>query len=139
MKHIKLFESFGLDQLDDSDLDMALKIISVEDEEWFKTGDDAPDDFRESLEEFQTDNQELEEAVEICKEGPGYTDSLIGHGMLISDAMEEGIIEDEGEAYEMNKGWFAYERARIIDDLKKNIKLDHDEIELYKRFRKRSI
>lgn len=136
LKHIKLFESFNLDLSNDPDLDAALKILSVEDEEWFKTGDDAPDDFRESLDGFEASDEDLEKAVEICTEGPGYTVFLMEYGDLISNAIEEGAIEDEDEAYEMNKGWFAYERARIVEDLKKNMNLDPDQIELYKKLRR---
>jgi hypothetical protein len=41
----------------------------------------------------------------------------MGYGDLISNAIEEGMIEDEDEAYEMNKEWFASERANILKKL----------------------
>ena len=115
MKHIKLFETFDI--YDEEDKEAIAKILAVSNEDWFLSGDDAPDDFRESLDEFETANEDIEEAVQVCTEGPGYTDVLMGYGDLISNAIEEGMIEDEDEAYEMNKEWFASERANILKKL----------------------
>lgn len=122
MKHIKLFENFDTDQ-------MAInKALSAANEEWFITGEDAPDEFRQGLEQFESDDEELSELIQLCMEGPGYTDMWIERGELISDVLEEDPDVSEEDIYDSNKEWFANERATAIEKLKGRFNIGFGEV-----------
>jgi hypothetical protein len=121
MKHIKLFESFQ--EMGENDMKAISMVLEVSKEYWFKNGEDPPEEleeWRETLMEIPLDDEDLEDGITVCYEGPGYTDVVMEYGILISDAIEEGAIEDEDEAYEINKGWFAAQRAEFIKNLPYN-------------------
>ena len=111
MKYIKLFESFSAN----SDADAIKKIMEVSNEPWFINGDDAPEEFIDSLDNFESDDEEIQNAVEICTGGPGYTDIWLENDELISDAMSEDPELTEEEIDKSNRKWFSRERAKVIN------------------------
>ena len=128
MKHIRTFESmrpleYKFDEMGENDMKAISMVLEVSSEDWFKNGEDPPEEleeWRESLMEIPLDDSDLEDGISVCYEGPGYTDVVMAYGDLISNAIEEGAIEDEEEAYEMNKEWFAEQRAEFIKNLPYN-------------------
>lgn len=117
MKHIKLFESFL--SLSPQDQEAIQRILAVADEAWFLEGDDAPDYFARSFEDFRSTNPEVEEAVEICTSGPSLTDVWLERNELISDVLREDPEITEEDIEVSNRNWFAEERARILQELRK--------------------
>lgn len=116
MKHIKLFEGFAEDQ---SAVD---KILSVANADWFISGEDAPEEFRSQLANFQSDDEFLSNAVQLSTEGPGYTDMWLSRGELISDILMDGEA-DEDEIEADNRAWFAEERAQMIQELQNRFQM----------------
>lgn len=120
MKHVSLFENF----INIPDREAIEKILSVSEEPWFISGEDAPDEFRDSfLETISIKDPEIEEDIDICIEGPGYTDMMMDSGELISDILMEEPDVTEEEIYDSNKVWFANERERIVKDFRKLLTL----------------
>ena len=128
MKHIRTFESmrpleYKFDEMGENDMKAISMVLEVSSEDWFKDGEDPPEEleeWRETLMEISLDDPDLEDGISVCYEGPGYTDVLMDYGDTISNAIEEGAIEDEEEGYEMNKAWFAEQRAEFIKNLPYN-------------------
>lgn len=114
---------YKFDEMGENDMKAISMVLEVSSEDWFKNGEDPPEEleeWRESLMEIPLDDPDLEDGISVCYEGPGYTDVVMAYGDLISNAIEEGAIEDEEEAYEMNKEWFAEQRAEFIKNLPYN-------------------
>jgi len=118
LNHIQLFEQFT-SELSEQDKDAVNKIMSVSNQSWFTDGEDAPEEFSEYFENFETENTEIEYAVEICTGGPGFTDVWLERNELISDIMREEPDITEEEIEDSNRNWFASERAIIINNLAK--------------------
>ena len=118
LNHIQLFEQFT-SELSEQDKDAVNKIMSVSNQSWFTDGGDAPEEFSEYFENFETENTEIEYAVEICTGGPGFTDVWLERNELISDIMREEPDITEEEIEDSNRNWFASERAIIINNLAK--------------------
>lgn len=122
MKHIKLFENFETDQV------AIDKVLSAANEEWFINGEDAPDEFRTGFENFQSEDEELSNLIQLCMEGPGYTDMWIEQGELISDILEEDPDVSEEDIYDSNKEWFAAERQKALGQLSGRFNIGFGEV-----------
>ena len=107
--------------MEDKDILARIQQLSVED--WFKNGEDAPDDIIEELGYIETDNDDLAELIELTITGPGLTDVWLSRGVLIGDvfAWGDGLEEDEeiteDEIYEDNKMFIADERRAFSEIL----------------------
>lgn len=101
--------------MEDKDILERIKQLSAED--WFKNGEDAPDEIIEELGYIETDNDDLAELIEISITGPGLTDVWLSRGVLIGDVfawgdgLEEGEEITEDEIHEDNRMFIAEERA----------------------------
>jgi hypothetical protein len=99
----------------DKDILERIKQLSVED--WFKNGEDAPEDIIEELGWVEAEDEDLTELIELVVSGPGLTDVWLSRGVLIGDVfawgdgLEEGEEITEEEIYEDNKMFIAEERA----------------------------
>ncbi len=99
----------------DKDILERIKQLSVED--WFKNGEDAPEEIIEELGWVEAEDEDLTELIELVVSGPGLTDVWLSRGVLIGDVfawgdgLEEGEEITEDEIYEDNKMFIAEERA----------------------------
>jgi len=99
----------------DKDILERIKQLSVED--WFKNGEDAPEEIIEELGWVEAEDEDLTELIELVVSGPGLTDVWLSRGVLIGDVfawgdgLEEGEEITEEEIYEDNKMFIAEERA----------------------------
>jgi hypothetical protein len=58
MKYIQLFESF-----DNNDGEVIKAILSVSDEDWFKTGDDPLESLVDKFDDYNSDNRNIEHTI----------------------------------------------------------------------------
>lgn len=99
------------------------RIKTLTKEDWFGKGKDAPDCIREELEEVESDDEVLNELLELSTGGPGLTDVWISRGVLIGDVLAYGDGLEEGEEvsedviYDDNQIWFADKRMVLIDEI----------------------
>ena len=99
------------------------RIKTLAKEDWFKKGEDAPDNIREEFEEIESDNDVLSELLELSTGGPGLTDVWISRGELIGDVLaygdglEDGEEVTEDDIYDDNQIWIADKRISLIDEI----------------------
>ena len=107
--------------MEDKDILERIKQLSVED--WFKNGEDAPEDIYEELYEIEAENDDLVYLLELTITGPGLTDIWLSRGVLIGDVfawgdgIEEGEEVTEDEIYEDNQMFIAERRATLLDEV----------------------
>lgn len=107
--------------MEDNQILARIKELSKED--WFKNGDDAPDDIIEEFEDIESDNEDLNYLIELTAGGPGLTDVWISRGVLIGDVFAYGDgLEDEEEVteddiYEDNKIYFSEQRELLLIEI----------------------
>ena len=105
----------------DKDILQRIKQLSVED--WFKNGDDAPEEIYDELYEIEVENDDLVYLLELTITGPGLTDVWLSRGVLIGDVfawgdgLEEGEEVTEDEIYEDNQMFIAERRANLIEEI----------------------
>lgn len=99
------------------------RVKELSNEDWFKNGDDAPDDIIEEFEDIESDNEDLNHLIELTAGGPGLTDVWISRGVLIGDVfaygdgLEYGEEVTEDDIYEDNKIYFSEQRERLLLDI----------------------
>ena len=99
------------------------RINELSKEDWFKNGEDAPDDVINEFDEIETDNDELTHLIYFTASGPGHTDIwlsrfvLIGDVFSYGDGLEEGEEVTEDDIYEDNKIHFSNERERLLRNI----------------------
>ncbi len=108
MKYIQLFESF-----DNNDGEVIKAILSVVDEDWFKTGDDSPESLVDKFDNYHSDNPNINHAIKVTFSGPGYTDLWVEFNELISDVLDENPDMTEEDIQDSNQQWFEAERAKL--------------------------
>ena len=108
MKYIQLFESFS-----NNDGEVIKAILSVSDEDWFKTGDDPPESLVDKFDDYKSDNRNIEHAIKVTFGGPGYTDLWVEFNELISDVLDENPDMTEEDIQDSNQQWFETERAKL--------------------------
>jgi len=107
--------------MEDKDILQRIKQLSVED--WFKNGDDAPEEIYDELYEIEAENDDLVYLLELTITGPGLTDVWLSRGELIGDVLaygdglEEGEEVTEDEIYEDNQIFIAERRANLIEEI----------------------
>ena len=107
--------------MEDKDILQRIKQLSVED--WFKNGDDAPEEIYDELYEIEVENDDLVYLLELTITGPGLTDVWLSRGVLIGDVfawgdgLEEGEEVTEDEIYEDNQMFIAERRANLIEEI----------------------
>jgi hypothetical protein len=107
--------------MEDKDILQRIKQLSVED--WFKNGDDAPEEIYDELYEIEAENDDLVYLLELTITGPGLTDVWLSRGVLIGDVfawgdgLEEGEEVTEDEIYEDNQMFIAERRATLLDEV----------------------
>jgi hypothetical protein len=107
--------------MEDKDILERIKQLSVED--WFKNGDDAPEEIYDELYEVEAENDDLVYLLELTITGPGLTDVWLSRGVLIGDVfawgdgLEEGEEVTEDEIYEDNQMFIAERRATLLDEV----------------------
>jgi hypothetical protein len=107
--------------MEDKDILERIKQLSVED--WFKNGEDAPEDIYEELYEIEAENDDLVYLLELTITGPGLTDVWLSRGVLIGDVfawgdgLDEGEEVTEDEIYEDNQMFIAERRATLLDEV----------------------
>jgi hypothetical protein len=107
--------------MEDKDILQRIKQLSVED--WFKNGDDAPEEIYDELYEIEAENDDLVYLLELTITGPGLTDVWLSRGVLIGDVfawgdgLEEGEEVTEDEIYEDNQMFIAERRATLLDEI----------------------
>jgi hypothetical protein len=99
------------------------RINELSKEDWFKDGEDAPDDVINEFDEIETDNDELTHLIYFTASGPGHTDIwlsrfvLIGDVFSYGDGLEEGEEVTEDDIYEDNRIHFSNERERLLRNI----------------------
>ena len=99
------------------------RIKELSNEDWFKNGDDAPDDIIEEFEDIESDNEDLNYLIELTAGGPGLTDVWISRGVLIGDVfaygdgLEDGEEVTEDDIYEDNKIYFSEQRELLLIEI----------------------
>ncbi len=99
------------------------RIKELSNEDWFKNGDDAPDDIIEEFEDIESDNEDLNYLIELTAGGPGLTDVWISRGVLIGDVfaygdgLEEGEEVTEDDIYDDNKIYFSEQRELLLIEI----------------------
>jgi hypothetical protein len=107
--------------MEDNQILARIKELSKED--WFKNGDDAPDDIIEEFEDIESDNEDLNYLIELTAGGPGLTDVWISRGVLIGDVfaygdgLEDGEEVTEDDIYEDNKIYFSEQRELLLIEI----------------------
>ena len=107
--------------MEDKDILQRIKQLSVED--WFKNGEDAPEEIYDELYEIESENDDLVYLLELTITGPGLTDVWLSRGVLIGDVfawgdgLEEGEEVTEDEIYEDNQMFIAERRANLIEEI----------------------
>jgi len=107
--------------MEDNQILARIKELSKED--WFKNGDDAPDDIIEEFEDIESDNDDLNYLIELTSGGPGLTDVWISRGVLIGDVfaygdgLEDGEEVTEDDIYEDNKIYFSEQRELLLIEI----------------------
>jgi hypothetical protein len=107
--------------MEDKDILERINQLSVED--WFKNGEDAPEDIYEELYEIEAENDDLVYLLELTITGPGLTDVWLSRGVLIGDVfawgdgLDEGEEVTEDEIYEDNQMFIAERRATLLDEV----------------------
>jgi hypothetical protein len=107
--------------MEDNQILARIKELSKED--WFKNGDDAPDDIIEEFEDIESDNEDLNYLIELTAGGPGLTDVWISRGVLIGDVfaygdgLEEGEEVTEDDIYDDNKIYFSEQRELLLIEI----------------------
>lgn len=105
------------------DKDIIARIKELSNEDWFKNGDDAPDDIIEEFEDIESDNDDLNYLIELTAGGPGLTDVWISRGVLIGDVfaygdgLEDGEEVTEDDIYEDNKIHFSEQRELLLMEI----------------------
>ena len=99
------------------------RVNELSKEDWFKNGEDAPDDVINEFDEIETDNDELTHLIFFTASGPGHTDIwlsrfvLIGDVFSYGDGLEEGEEVTEEDIYEDNRIHFSNERERLLRNI----------------------
>jgi hypothetical protein len=99
------------------------RINELSKEDWFKNGDDAPEDIINEFYEIETDNDTLTHLLALTASGPGHTDIwlsrfvLIGDVFSYGDGLEEGEEVTEDDIYEDNRIHFSNERERLLRNI----------------------
>ena len=99
------------------------RIKELSNEDWFKNGEDAPDDIIEEFEDIESDNENLNYLIELTAGGPGLTDVWISRGVLIGDVfaygdgLEDGEEVTEDDIYEDNKIYFSEQRELLLIEI----------------------
>ena len=107
--------------MEDNQILARIKELSKED--WFKNGDDAPDDIIEEFEDIESDIEDLNYLIELTAGGPGLTDVWISRGVLIGDVfaygdgLEDGEEVTEDDIYEDNKIYFSEQRELLLIEI----------------------
>jgi hypothetical protein len=107
--------------MEDNQILERIKELSKED--WFKNGDDAPDDIIEEFGNIESDNDDLNYLIELASGGPGLTDVWISRGVLIGDVfaygdgLEDGEEVTEDDIYEDNKIYFSEQRELLLIEI----------------------
>jgi hypothetical protein len=115
MKHIKRYNELFESTQEISDADVIKKIMDSSNESWFLEGDDPPEGFLNFIGDFESEDEEIQEIIEVCTGGPGYTDMWIEAGELIDDALSDDPEMTEEEIEKSNREWFSRERKKAID------------------------
>jgi hypothetical protein len=99
------------------------RVKELSKEDWFKNGEDAPEDVINEFDEIETDNDELTHLIFFTASGPGHTDIwlsrfvLIGDVFSYGDGLEEGEEVTEEDIYEDNRIHFSNERERLLRNI----------------------
>ena len=99
------------------------RVKELSKEDWFKNGEDAPEDVINEFDEIETDNDELTHLIFFTASGPGHTDIwlsrfvLIGDVFSYGDGLEEGEEVTEDDIYEDNRIHFSNERERLLRNI----------------------
>lgn len=105
------------------DKEILERIKELSNEDWFKNGDDAPDNIIEEFEDIESDNSELDYLIELTTGGPGLTDVWISRGVLIGDVfaygdgLEDGEEVTEDDIYNDNKIYFSENRESLLSEI----------------------
>lgn len=107
--------------MEDEDILARIKELSKED--WFKNGEDAPEEIYEELKDESAYDDDLDYLLELTINGPGLTDVWLSRGVLIGDVfahgdgLEEGEEVTEDDIYEDNRMYIADLRISLIDEI----------------------
>jgi hypothetical protein len=99
------------------------RIKELSNEDWFKNGDDAPENIIEEFEDIESDNSDLDYLIELTTGGPGLTDVWISRGVLIGDVfsygdgLEDGEEVTEDDIYNDNKIYFSENRELLLSEI----------------------
>ena len=99
------------------------RVKELSKEDWFKNGEDAPEDVINEFDDIETDNDELTHLIFFTASGPGHTDIwlprfvLIGDVFSYGDGLEEGEEVTEEDIYEDNRIHFSNERERLLRNI----------------------
>ena len=99
------------------------RIKELSNEDWFKNGDDAPENIIEEFEDIESVNSDLDYLIELTTGGPGLTDVWISRGVLIGDVfaycdgLEDGEEVTEDDIYNDNKIYFSENRELLLSEI----------------------
>jgi len=105
------------------DKDILARIKELSNEDWFKNGEDAPEEIIDEFDGVEADNDDLGYLLELTIGGPGYSDVWLSRGVLIGDVLaygdglEEGEEVTEDEIYEDNQMYIADRRSSLVDEI----------------------
>jgi len=105
------------------DKDILARIKELSNEDWFKNGEDAPEEIIDEFDGVEADNDDLGYLLELTIGGPGYSDVWLSRGVLIGDVLaygdglEPGEEVTEDEIYEDNQMYIADRRSSLVDEI----------------------
>lgn len=105
------------------DKEILARIKELSKEDWFKNGDDAPEEIIDEFDGVQANNDDLDYLIELTTTGPGLTDVWLSRGVLIGDvfAWNDGLYDgetiSEEEIDEDNRMYIADRRASLLDEI----------------------
>ena len=105
------------------DKDILERIKELSNEDWFKNGEDAPEEVCNEFEDIEASDPNLDYLLGLTIGGPGSTDVWLSRGVLIGDvfAWGDGLDEDEeiteDDIYEDNRMYIADRRATLVDEI----------------------
>ncbi len=105
------------------DKDILARIKELSKEDWFKNGEDAPEDVCNEFENIEASDPNLDYLLGLTIGGPGYSDVWLSRGVLIgdvfawSDGLEEGEEITEDDIYEDNRMYIADRRSSLVEEI----------------------
>ena len=105
------------------DKDILARIKELSNEDWFKNGEDAPEEIIDEFDGVEADNDDLGYLLALTIGGPGYSDVWLSRGVLIGDVLaygdglEPGEEVTEDEIYEDNQMYIADRRSSLVEEI----------------------